>query len=238
MLITRLLRNLFFASPGQVNSLQPPTSHNADVDNEGYSFTVDWFSACIPAWTELLSPMPDIGKILEVGSYEGRSAVWLIENAFKPGGKGELFCIDNWKGGIEHHGVDMSAVEERFARNIATARSRCRSDVTVRVFKGASSNLLASLIANGHDLSFDVIHIDGSHQCPDVLSDVVLSFQLCRVGGLIICDDYGWSQEPHGSEDLLDQPKLAIDSFVNCYRRKLTLCGCNVRQLYLRKTSA
>lgn len=205
---------------------------------EGYSFTYDWFSPCIPVWRELLSQMPEVGKVLEIGSYEGRSAVWLIESAFKAGGKGEMYCIDTWQGGVEHGAADMVAVEETFLRNIATAKTRSRSDVSVHVLKGSSSGLLASLVSEGHALSFDVIHVDGSHQCPDVLSDLVLSFQLCKVGGLILCDDYGWSQEPHGSEDLLNQPKLAIDSFVNCYRRKLALSGVNLRQVYLRKTAA
>ena len=205
---------------------------------EGYSFTADWFSVCIPAWRELLSQMAEIGKVLEIGSFEGRSTVWLIENAFNARGTGELYCIDTWKGGIEHSAADMAAVEERFLRNVATAKGRSRSDVTVHVRKGTSSALLPGLVAEGHALSFDMIHVDGSHQCPDVLSDLVLAFQLCKVGGLILCDDYEWSHEPHGSEDLLNQPKLAIDSFVNCYRRKLRLNGCNLRQIYLRKTAA
>lgn len=238
MLITRLLRELFFPGKKPVSKPPQPMDRDAGDGIEGYSFTFDWFSPCIPAWRELLSQVPEIGKIIEIGSYEGRSAVWLIENAFKAGGKGELFCVDTWKGGVEHHAADMSAIEERFLGNIATAKSRSRSDVTVHILKGSSLGLLASLVSEGHGLSFDLIHIDGSHQCPDVLSDAVLSFQLCKVGGLIICDDYCWSQEPHGGEDLLNQPKLAIDSFVNCYRRKLTVSGVNLRQIYLRKTAA
>ena len=238
MLITRLLRDLFFSGKTPVNKSPQPADRDAGNGIERYSFTVDWFSACIPVWRELLSQMPEIGKVLEIGSYEGQSTVWLIESAFKAGGKGEMYCIDTWKGGNEHSAADMSAVEARFLRNIATARSRSRSDVAVHVLKGSSSALLASLVSEGHALSFDVIHVDGSHQCPDVLSDLVLSFQLCKVGGLILCDDYSWSQEPHGSEDLLNQPKLAIDSFVNCYLRKLALNGANVRQIYLRKTAA
>ena len=238
MLITRLLRDVFFPGKNPMNKSPQQANRNASDGGEHYSFTVDWFSNCIPAWRELLSQMPEIGKVLEIGSYEGRSTVWLIENVFKAGGKGEMYCIDTWKGGIEHEADDMPAVEERFLRNIATARTRSRSDVAVHVLKGSSSALLPALVAEGHVLSFDVIYIDGSHQCSDVLSDLVLSFQLCKIGGLIVCDDYDWTQEPHGSEDLLNQPKLAIDSFVNCYRRKLVLSGCNLKQMYFKKTAA
>jgi predicted O-methyltransferase YrrM len=237
MLITRLLRELLFPGRNPVDKSQQPMDRDANAGSEGYSYTADWFSVCVPVWRELFSQLPEVGKILEIGSYEGRSAVWLIESAFKAGGKGEMYCIDTWKGGVEHDATRMSAVEERFRHNIALAGSRSRSDVDVHVLKGTSSARLASLVSEGHALSFDVIHVDGSHQCPDVLSDLVLSFPLCKIGGLMICDDYFWSMEEHGSEDLLNQPKLAVDSFVNCYRRKVSLVGINVRQLYLRKTS-
>lgn len=203
-----------------------------------YSFTTDWVSAHIPVWAVLINDIPAISKILEIGSYEGRSTVWLIENAFKATGKGEIFCIDTWEGGTEHQGIDMSAVEERFIRNIEIAKSKAAAEIAINLLKGSSFDQLVSLIANGHGLSFDVIYVDGSHQCPDVLSDLVLSFQLCKVGGLIICDDYLWPSGIHGQENLLDQPKLAIDSFVNCYARKLALYNTPLYQLHIKKTFA
>ncbi len=202
-----------------------------------YSFTSDWVSAHIPVWTALINDIPAIGKILEIGSYEGRSTVWLIENAFKATARGEIFCIDTWEGGTEHQGIDMSAVEERFIRNIEIAKSKAETEITVNLLKGSSFDQLISLIANGHGLSFDLIYVDGSHQCPDVLSDLVLSFQLCKIDGLIICDDYLWPSATHGQENLLDQPKFAIDSFVNCYARKLALFNTPLYQLYIKKTS-
>lgn len=216
---------------------QPPDDPGARAGGGDYSFTVDWFSPCIPIWQNLFAGLPGPTRILEIGSYEGRSAAWLIENVFAAGARGEMVCVDTWQGGVEHRAVEMAAVEARFLHNVAVARSRSRADVSVRVCKGASSGMMASLLAEGLGLAFDAVHVDGSHQCPDVLCDLVLSFQLCRVGGLILCDDYGWSQEEHGAEDLLNQPKLAVDSFVNCYRRKLELIGINLRQAYLRKTS-
>jgi predicted O-methyltransferase YrrM len=66
-----------------------------------YSFTADWFSANVPVWSALMDEIPAIGKVLEIGSYEGRSTVWLIEHAFKATGRGEVFCIDTWEGGPE-----------------------------------------------------------------------------------------------------------------------------------------
>jgi predicted O-methyltransferase YrrM len=192
------------------------------VDGTGFSYTIDWFSGGIPIWQWLFSEMSEVAKVLEIGSYEGRSAVWLIENAFKQGGKGDMYCVDTWQGGVEHDAAAMAAVETRFFHNIALAKSRSRAQVDVHVLKGTSTSHLAKLLAEGNAGSFDAVHVDGSHQCADVLSDLVLSFALLRTGGVMICDDYFWSLEERGREDLLNQPKLAIDSFVNCYRRKLS----------------
>ncbi len=239
MLITRLIKQMLTPDSRRgVDDRQQPVDGGAHAGSGGYAFTSDWFSPCIPLWQDLFARLPGAARILEVGSYEGQSAAWLIENAFVPGAKGEIYCVDTWAGGVEHQAVDMAAVEARFLRNVATAKSRSRSDVAVHVRKGQSSGALAALLGEGLGQSFDAIHVDGSHQCADVLGDLVLSFQLCRVGGLIICDDYGWSQEAHGAEDLLNQPKLAIDSFVNCYRRKIEIIAVNLRQAYLGKTSA
>jgi hypothetical protein len=47
-----------------------------------YDFTVDWFSHNVPRWTEQLGAFagrPDL-RFLEIGSFEGRSAVWLLEH--------------------------------------------------------------------------------------------------------------------------------------------------------------
>lgn len=202
-----------------------------------YAFTTDWVSKHLPVWKLLLKDIPAVSKVLEIGSYEGRSTVWLMEHAFKATGKGEIFCIDTWNGSTEHEGADLSAVEKRFVRNTAIARARSKADVTVHRLKGRSFDQLARLIAKGHRLSFDLIYVDGSHQCADVLGDLVLSFELCKVGGLIICDDYLWSPAIHGQENLLDQPKLAIDSFVNCHARKIALYNTPLYQIHLRKTS-
>lgn len=201
-----------------------------------YDFTSDWFSAHIPVWTALLGDMPVIGKILEIGSYEGRSAVWLLEHGFRGGGSRDLYCIDTWEGAPEHAGTDMSAVEARFHHNVGIASARS-GDAATHVLKGRSDEHLVSLIAGGHRASFDVIYVDGSHDCSHVLSDLVLAFQLCRVDGIIICDDYLWRVGARGQENLLDQPKLAIDAFVNCYARRLALYNTPLYQLHIRKTS-
>jgi len=55
---------------------------------------------------------------------------------------------------------------------------------------------------------------------------------------LIICDDYLWSDVPHGREDLLATRRLAIDAFGRLFTRMMALWGgLPLYQVYFRKTA-
>ena len=197
-----------------------------------YEFSVDWFSHVAPIWSNALPQLlPGPAKILEVGSYEGRSTVWIMEHAFAANLAGNLYCVDTWEGGIEHDRAAMPQVEGRFERNIAKATSAFPW-VRVHKIKSASRLALAKLIADGHRSTFDLAYIDGSHLAADVLGDLVLAFDLCRIGGIIVCDDYLWGLA--GSPLLA--PKIGIDAFVNCFIQKAhPIIGIPLYQLWLKK---
>jgi predicted O-methyltransferase YrrM len=80
-----------------------------------YQFTNDWFSWAPEVWTQLIPLLPERKKFLEIGSFEGRSTVWIVENMMEDGG--EIYCIDTWEGGEEHGEENMSEVEGRFRHN-------------------------------------------------------------------------------------------------------------------------
>jgi predicted O-methyltransferase YrrM len=237
MLITRLLRELFTPKTGSQNMPAQTEDSKRAIPADEYSFTSDWFSGHVPVWSAFIDELAPVGKILEIGSYEGRSTAWLIENAFKASGKGEIFCIDTWAGGVEHRDMDMQEVEQRFIHNTGLARTKTAADVAIQRCKGASFEQLVALNQSGHGATFDLIYVDGGHQCADVLGDLVLAFALCKVGGLIICDDYLWLYGKNEKQNLLNQPKLAIDSFVNCYAQKLRVRGAPLYQLFIQKTA-
>jgi predicted O-methyltransferase YrrM len=184
----------------------------------------------VPLWSSVLcGDGCGVRKVLEIGSYEGRSAVWVIENVLRDGG--ELFCLDIWAPGPVHGEAEMGQAEIRFDANLDRAL-RDRPGIGFRKLTGSSWNSLARLTTDGHAGTFDFIYIDGSHQTPDVLADLVGAFPLCKTGGFIFCDDYlGGS----GGEDPLSMPKLGIDSFVNCFRKKLRILNMPLYQLYLQK---
>lgn len=202
---------------------------------DDYEFTTDWFT---PSWENWLLFTADrkISKILEIGSFEGRSTCAMIEH-FGQKGRLQVVCVDDWQGSPEHRQFDMSVVEQRFNRNIGRAVARLGHRVDVYKHKGRSVEVLSGLMKE-HQNSFDLVFVDGSHQACDVLTDLVLSYHLCAVGGQIICDDYLWNNAPHGSQDLLMMPRLAIDAFAHTFMRKLAqFGGLKLYQVYFVKTA-
>jgi predicted O-methyltransferase YrrM len=201
---------------------------------DGYEFTVDWFSAGAPVWRSMIADIKP-RKALEVGAFEGRSAIFLIEHCASFG-PFDLTCVDTWAGGVEHTAFDMGEVEARFDRNIA--RAKAKHACTVNKLKADSALALARLLSEGAGESFDVIYIDGSHQAPDVLSDAVLAFKLLRVGGIMAFDDYLWQMKSE-QRDVLNMPKLGIDAFVNTHLGKLNvISGTPLRQLFIAKIAS
>ena len=201
-----------------------------------YEFTADWFSHNASTWTQLLDTFAP-SKVLEIGSYEGRSTCFLIERIGARRAY-DIYCIDLWKRHASHD-VDMDLVEKRFDANVAAARKATPNHGSVSKFKAHSAEILPRMLASGHRDTFDMVYVDGSHDAPDVLADAVLGFHLCRPGGLLVFDDYLWSAEPEGKRDILKTPKPAIDAFVNIYRNKLRIIEKTpLYQLYLQKISA
>lgn len=179
-----------------------------------YQFSNDWFMSSPSIWPRLASMMQRRADFLEIGSYEGRSSVWTIENMVPD--SGSLTCIDNWKGGEEHSEDDMAAVEARFDYNINLVTTKFPNR-EVHKMKQSSIDALATLVSGG--AQFDFIYIDGSHQSKDVMTDSCLAWHLLRVGGLMVWDDYLWGHP----RDVLHKPKFAIDTFTTIFGEELSV---------------
>ncbi len=202
----------------------------------GFEFSSDWFSHNVGNWQRIFSEhLPNPLKLLEIGSYEGRSTIWLAERALHPERGGEIYCIDTWSGGEEHDRTQMSAVEGRFDRNVEIAQGLYARTKIVKL-KGQSHDQMIRLLASGHRETFDFVYVDGSHQAPDVLGDLFLALQLCRVNGVIACDDYLWGE---GNENILHRPKAGVDAFTTCFAGKLkVIFGLTLYQLYIMKIAS
>lgn len=202
------------------------------------SFTEDWFSGHIPQWERFffsrLGWQPDTRRcVVEIGSFEGRSTLWMLANLLRHP-ESRLFCIDTFEGGAEHDASQTDGLFERFRANLAESGQARK----VEILRGDSANgLLRLLLRPG--IAPDLIYIDGSHEAPDVLADLVIAFRLAPCGGVLLCDDYLWTREGPGEVDVLNCPKLAIDVFTNIHRRKIEILeGPHPSQVAFRKLSA
>jgi predicted O-methyltransferase YrrM len=203
-----------------------------------YDFTARWFEESARFVWDQLIPQIKPTRILEVGSYEGASACYLI-NAAAPDSSIEIHCVDSWEGGAEHQsdGLDMREVESRFKHNTQLAIANSRGKVELVVHKGLSDVCLARLMSEGKRGYFDFVYIDGSHQAPDVLCDAVLGFKLLKIGGWLAFDDYLWAETGPTSKDPLRCPKPAIDAFVNIHFQKVHIIKAPLYQLYMQKVA-
>jgi predicted O-methyltransferase YrrM len=169
------------------------------------AFTQDWFSHNVPSWQRIFAPLvgqPNL-RVLEIGSFEGRSACWLLANVLTGEGA-NIHCIDTFAGSMEHADGGLSTAHSlaAFKENVAPWADR----VTTHV--GESGAILPALSG-----SFDVIYVDGSHTAKDVLTDGVLCWRLLRDGGVLIFDDYQWTRYPQPELN----PKLGIDAFMHSH---------------------
>lgn len=199
-----------------------------------YEFTNNWFeSTAKPIWDQLI-PLLKPHRILEIGSYEGASACYMVDTL---GSEQDLhlYCVDSWAGGVEHADVQMGEVEQRFLDNIARAKKNATKKIYMHVRKGLSAHVLPNLMYEGHVGTIDFIYIDGSHQAPDVLTDAVMAFNMLKVGGVMVFDDYLWEEVRGEGRDVLMCPKMAIDAFTNLFIRKIQFFGTPLNQVWIRK---
>ncbi len=206
------------------------------MNKSSYEFTNSWFAGGAKGVWDSLIPKINPTRILEVGSFEGASACYLIEK-LAHSKELEIHCIDTWEGGIDNEGVDMSAVEKRFHQNIGRAVVKVKNPVNVVLHKSFSDVALSKLIAEGRRGYFDFIYIDGSHQAPDVLCDALLAFRLLRNNGVMAFDDYLWQEQLSSGVDPIRCPKPAIDAFTNIYCRKIRVIPAPLYQIYIQKMS-
>lgn len=189
-------------------------------------FTVDWHSHNIPVWEQILDKykgQPGV-RALEIGSYEGRSTVWLLENILTHP-TAQIDCIDTFEGSVEHErmGLNLHNLLNRFVLNIEPHKEK------VFWFKGRSQDVLRN---SPHYQNYDFIYIDGSHKSADVLEDAVLSFRLLKVGGLMIFDDYAWNG---GGPTEFDNPMLGVNSFYYAYQNQLEAVHLSYQAVFRRK---
>ncbi len=195
----------------------------------GYRFTHDYFSANLWNWQDWFARHVTAAPLraLEIGSWQGGSACWLLDRVIGPRG-GSLTCIDPFEGSSEHAGFlpavlgEVGAtLEGLFDDNIArTGRAG-----QVRKLVGYSQDLLPSLTGE----RFDFIYIDGAHEAKFVIQDALLCWRLLGPGGHLLFDDVPFTFADRPEQDTA----RAIDFFLSVFADEVEVL-VRERQLLLR----
>ena len=195
---------------------------------KNYKFTENWFT---DDGLSVLNNL-DITKelhILEIGSFEGKSTVWFLEN-FLQNKNSTITCVDPWMNYSqdqdslnsyfkEENEWDLTKrkTKEIFLHNIV--ESGDSSKVIIR--QGFSDKVLPCLITE--QKMYDIIFIDGNHTAPYVMMDSVMSWPLLKKDGIMIFDDYAWGL--HKPTTL--RPKESVDYFILSFSDYIKEIYCN-----------
>lgn len=187
-------------------------------------FSVAWFLNTVKEWEKFLKPRPSL-KALEIGSFEGMSAVWMLQNILIHEDS-HITCIDPFTGSEEHSNQEKLNLYERFKRNVIDNFPETK----VSVMREYSDSALTQLGLAGK--SYDIIYIDGDHNAPQVYRDAVLAWPLLKSDGtgIMIFDDYLWNMFP----EPVKCPKMGIDAFLNIYEGEYEILHKDY-QVFIRK---
>ena len=182
----------------------------------------DWFSGNIPIWRHMLDKaglsQKDEINYLEIGSFEGLSALFMLEEFPNC----TVTCVDTWQGSDEHSSRLGSSIEDNFDYNVRKYHDRLTK-------KKMSSH---EFLISANDAKYDIIYVDGSHYSDDVIIDVLKSFDILKIGGLLILDDYLWKNYKNKN----DNPAVAINFFLKNKRQLMKILYLR-GQVILQKTN-
>ena len=212
-LILGFIKNYFKEFKNEDKFIQD-TYHGFNLDSH------DWFTMKIPVLKYYLDKcvFPPKINVLEIGSYEGRSAIFFM----KYFNKINLICVDTWLGSGEQDDIkiDYKKIENNFDYNI----KRYKNNITK--YKGTSDDFFKLNI----NKNFDFVFIDGYHKYETVLSDAQSAFKLLNKGGFILFDDFNW----FGYQNIKLNPVYAMNSFIKNHEKNIEIIfACS--QLLIKK---
>lgn len=156
-------------------------------------------------------------KILEIGTYTGISLINMVKHIPYSVGYG----IDKWENYEENdllNNIYNLKVMESLYYNIDVEGLKER----ITIIKGSSHDVLIELIRNNE--RFDFIYVDGSHLAFDCYLDLVLSWELLSIKGIIAIDDYLYKKN-----SIIESPFESVNHFLKLYEGKYNILLKNYR---------
>ncbi len=204
------IKNLFFKR----EIIKHKRKHQSLISKK--KITNDYFSSHAFNFFYYLKSFEESFDYLEIGSYEGNSAIFVASN-FK---NANIFCIDSWNKTEEYiDHIDFSDIEKNFDENT-------KSFDNIQKIKKNSDDFFL----NNHK-KFDVIYIDGYHHGSQVFKDCVNSWKFLKNEGYLICDDYIWNFY----KNINDNPCYAINKFLREIKGYFKIEKISNSQIFLKK---
>jgi hypothetical protein len=183
----------------------------------------DVFSSNIPVWENIVSQFNSI-NYLEIGSFEGRSTVFISEQKNMK----SVMAVDTFKGSDEydkdgmakHNHISFDVVYENFKMNLKLVNKK-----DINFLKDTSDNFFTN-----NKSQFNLIYIDGSHHYDNVKKDFINAYSCIEKNGIMIFDDFLWFYY----EDFKKNPICAIIECYKMYKDNLELIFLN-HQIIFRK---
>ena len=161
----------------------------------------------------------NINKILEIGSFEGQSALFFLKYFINA----RITCVDIWQNQNQNYkNIDFNDVEKSFDKNLEKYQER------ITKFRGSSNDFFEKNTVK----DFDLIFVDGSHYMYDVYQDAINSFKNLKINGYILFDDYLFKYK----SKINSHPLFAINKFLIEYKNKIKILAI-YRQVLVKKIS-
>ena len=184
---------------------------------KNYKISYDWFSSHAYYFKHFMNKLPENFKYLEIGSFEGNSAIFVSSNF----PKSEITCVDPWINYEENSRADLKDVEKIFDQNI-------KNLINIIKKKDTSNNFF---IKNNQKYNF--IYIDGYHKYEYVLKDCLNSWEALLPGGILVCDDYIW--EFYKGSELKLNPCFAINKFLEIKKKHIKILLVTNSKIFIKK---
>jgi predicted O-methyltransferase YrrM len=175
----------------------------------------DYFSSHAFYFYNLLIKLPKNFKYLEIGSYEGNSALYVSVNF----PESDVTCVDLWEAVEEYKDKDFNIIEKNFDYNLKGLSN-------INKIKSTSDNFFSK-----NKIMFDFIYIDGNHKFDYVFRDCENAWIFLNKGGFLVCDDYIWDYY----KELLNNPCYAINSFIKKNNVEIKILSVTNSQIFIKK---
>lgn len=143
-------------------------------------------------YTDMVSKAQDGSHFVEVGTWKGTSAAYMVVEIARSGKKIRFDCVDTWEGSEEHlrpgpHYEPLAVsgkLYDHFLENMRPAKG---------LFTPVRKTSVAAA-ESYENQSLDFVFLDAAHDYDSIKSDIIAWLPKVKIGGWIGGHDYTWNE--------------------------------------------